>query len=113
MTQKSAPCRERRLVRRRRPKSWTKADCRKGNLDLGTRINLGILDLAETGVRILASERLENDQEVSITLESPSHFRPIKVLGRVVWCIETVDNTYCVGIQFNKPLPYPDMNKLS
>jgi PilZ domain len=113
MTQKSEPRLERRLAGRRRPKSWTKAKCRKGSLDLGSEINLGILDLAETGVRILASERLENDQEVTITLGTPTHLRPLRVVGRVVWCVETLDNTYCVGIRFRTRLPYPDMTKLS
>jgi PilZ domain len=113
MTHKSDSRPERRLDRRRRPKSWTKAICRKGSLDLGLRINLGILDLAETGVRILASERLENDQEVTITLGTPTHIHPVRVLGRVVWCVETLDKTFCVGIRFNKRLPYPEMTKLS
>jgi hypothetical protein len=113
MSQKSAPRLERRVSRRRSPKGWTKAVCRKGSFDLGTKINLGILDLAETGVRILTSERLETNQEVSITLGTPAHLRPIRVLGHVVWCIETLENTYCVGIRFKKRLPYPEVNKLS
>jgi PilZ domain len=113
MTQKSEPRRERRLAGRRRPKTWTKAVCRKGSLDLGSKINLGILDLAENGVRLLTSEPLENNQEVSITLGTPTHLRPLRVVGHVVWCVETLDHTFCVGIRFCKRLSYPDVTKLS
>jgi len=113
MTQEPDLRPERRLERRRRPKGWTKATCRKGTLDLGNNIIHGILDVTETGIRLLVREQLAHDQEVAVTLESPSNARPLRVVGNVVWCLQTLDNNFCVGIRFSKRLRYIEVTKLS
>jgi PilZ domain len=113
MTQKTDSGRERRVDRRVRPKASTKATCRKGTLDLGGNIMLGVLDVAETGVRVLLREQLANDQEVAVTLEGPGHSRPLRAVGNVVWCLQTRDSDYCAGIRFRKRLSFSDITRLS
>jgi hypothetical protein len=113
MTEKLESRPNRRLERRRRPKNLTKATCRKGTLDLGSNIILAILDIAETGVRLVIREQLAPNQEVAVTLESPGHLRPLRVVGQVAWCVQTHDGNFCVGIRLSKRLPYADVDKLA
>jgi hypothetical protein len=113
MTQKATAAPNRRADRRRRPKSWTKATCRKGVLDLGPDFCLGVLDVSETGIRLLISEDLAKDQEVAVTLESPTQTRPIRRVGTVAWSVPTRNSIYCVGIRFDKRLIYNDICKFS
>jgi PilZ domain len=113
MTQQSAVRPNRRLSTRHRPKGCTKAACRKGTLDLGKDSALAILDIGENGMRLLVHERLNKDQEVAVTLEGHNHPRPLRVIGRVAWCLETVHRTFCVGVEFNKRLPYIELTRLA
>jgi hypothetical protein len=72
-----------------------------------------ILEVSETGIRLLVNERLDLDQPVAVTLEAVNHRRPLRHTGRVVWCMETADQKFCVGLCFDKRLPYADLNKLA
>lgn len=103
----------RRIDRRREPKRSTKVTCRKGALDLGPNVALGILDVSETGVRLRLCEAVPAHQEVAVTLEGPNHMRPLRRVGRVIWCISTIDGAYCSGVHFDKRLPYVDFVKLT
>src|SRR5271163_2774713 len=98
---------------RNRPKSWTKFTCRKGSLDVGPNIAVSLLDVSETGLRLVVCEHLVKGQEIALTLETPGHARPIRVLGKAVWCLPTTDKNFCVGIRFDKCLAYFDVAKLS
>jgi PilZ domain len=112
MSQTAATHHERRLDKRFRPKNMTKVTCRKGTLDLGANIILGILDLAETGVRLLVREQLAANQEVAVTLECPSDKRPLRVIGFVAWCVPTKDDKFCLGVRFSKRLRYAEVARL-
>jgi hypothetical protein len=90
-----------------------KATCRKGTLDLGPSLALAVLDLSETGVRLLLSQLLEPRQEVTITLEGPNHRRPLKFVAHVMWCLETADQKFVAGMQFEKRLGYMNLHKLT
>jgi hypothetical protein len=98
---------------RRLPKCSVRVTCRKGTLDLGKSLALGVLDISETGIRLLVSEPLNSDQEVAITLDSINHLRPLRIIGRVVWCMETANKQYCTGIRFDKRLRYMEVTKLT
>jgi hypothetical protein len=102
-----------RLSLRSRPKSWTKCICRKGTLDMGRNIAVALLDVSETGLRLVVGEQLAVNQEVSIALETPSHARPLRITGKVVWCLPMADNNFCLGIRFNQCLAYLDISKLA
>jgi PilZ domain len=112
MTNKLESRSNRRLDLRRRPKNAAKATCRKGTLDLGANIIVAILDISETGVRLVVKEHLASNQEVAVTLDSPSHQRALRVVGLVAWCVQTHDGNFCVGIRLNKRLPYADVERI-
>jgi Tfp pilus assembly protein PilZ len=78
-------------------------------------VNLAValLDVSETGVRLVLREPLERGQDVEITLLGLGHLRPVKVLGSVVWCVATDNQQHCVGVQFNHRLKYADFQHLT
>jgi hypothetical protein len=71
------------------------------------------LDISETGARLLVKEPLQTGQEVEVCLAGPAGFREIKALARVVWSLATADGAFCVGVQFEKRLPYATLQDLS
>ena len=113
MTQSTAQRANRRINFRRKAKGSIKASCRKGSLDLGPNFAIGLLDLSETGIRMVLREPLAMNQEVSVGLEGPHHRQPLKRGGRVMWCVETAEKTFVVGVQFEKRLPYGEWTRMT
>jgi hypothetical protein len=113
MSEASSAQRNRRLSQRRQPKVRVKLACRKGGLDLGLNIATALLDVSESGARLLLKEGLAAGNEVSVSLEGPNHRRPVLRLGHVVWCVPAADGAYCVGVNFQKSLPYKDLYYLT
>jgi hypothetical protein len=79
---------------------------RKGTLGLGPDIALSVLDVSETGVRMLLKVALARGQEVEIVLQPAGYPRDVKLTGHIVWCIPTADGSHGVGIQFDKRMDY-------
>ncbi len=103
----------RRIAMRRPVKGKVKVVCYKGSLDLGANIAVRVLDVSETGLRVLLTTALEKGQEVLIVLEGQGHMRPIKNPGRVVWSVPTEDAQFATGIQLDKYLKYKDLSHLT
>jgi hypothetical protein len=113
MNSPTQPNKNRRLHLRRRPKGTTRVICSRGGLGLGPNIAVGLLDLSETGVRLVLREPVEMAKEVSVTLESPQYRKALRLVGRAAWCLTTAEGLYCVGIEFEKRLQYMDWQKLT
>jgi hypothetical protein len=103
----------RRIHLRRRPKGCAKSACRRGSIDLGPNLAVRVLDVAEGGIRLVVRENIDREQEVTLTLEGLQHSRPLRIFGRVIWCVSTATNEHCIGIQFDKRLPYIDLQRLA
>jgi hypothetical protein len=58
----------RRGSRRQQAKKSAAATCQKGSLGLGANLALSVLDVSETGIRLLARAALRTGQQVVITL---------------------------------------------
>jgi hypothetical protein len=102
----------RRLNQRRTAKKAVRVTCRKGALDLGPSCALRVLDLSESGVRMLVSQPLEPGEAVTVSLEGHGHNRPLRLTAKVIWCVPSSDGTHCVGIYFDKRLPYADLTRM-
>jgi hypothetical protein len=113
MNEAAATIHNRRLCVRRPSKRTVKSTCRKGLFDFGTNLALTILDVSESGICMLVKERLDHNQQVTFTLEGVSHRRPLRHTARVIWCMETADQKFCVGCRFDKRLPWAEMGKLA
>lgn len=109
----SPPSRERRLSPRRAAKGVLKAVCRQGTLEIGPNLALSVLDLSETGARLVVNEALEPGRRVYVNLEGALGDRPILRGGSVVWSLPTADGAFCVGVQFHKPLQRGDLLSLT
>lgn len=103
--------RNKRLSRRQAPKGSTKAVAYPNWLGLGANIALAVLDVSETGIRLLVRE-LPRNGEFEINLESIAH-RPVKTLAQVVWSCPTADGNFVLGARFDKSLPYAALQALA
>lgn len=102
----------RRANPRRAPKGSTRVTCRRGSLGLGPDLALSLLDVSETGARLLVKEPLAIGQEVELGLLAPGCVREYLLPGVVVWAIETAAGGHCVGFQFQKRLSYSALQDL-
>lgn len=87
--------------------------CRKGTLDLGANLAVKLLDISESGLRLLVKSDLQPGDEVSLNLEGPLHLRPLTCVGKVVWAVPTADGQCCIGIRLDKFIKYQDLQKLT
>ena len=77
-------------------------------MGLGKDLCLAILDVSETGIRLLVKSALDTGGEIEVELLGVNHRRPLKAMAHVIWCVETTNGTYCVGAQFRRRLSYAD-----
>src|SRR5689334_14499338 len=97
-----------RRSRRKPPKGSTRVRAYRNALGLGPNIGVGVLDVSETGVRLVLKEALPVHQEFEIHLETVAGSKSVKVLAKVVWTVEMADGNHCVGAQLAKQLNYAD-----
>src|SRR5205807_2220972 len=90
-------------------KSGTQVTCQKGAWGLGANLAVSVLDVSETGLRLLLNSSLDRGQELTLTLLVPGKSRPFKVLARTIWSVETADGNHCVGATFEQRLTYADL----
>jgi hypothetical protein len=82
----------------------TKVIATRNTMGLGPNIAVSVLDLSETGIRMILKENLPLGREFEITVESQSS-RPFKVVAAIIWSVPTAEGTFCVGARFSKNLP--------
>src|SRR5438445_3513930 len=85
-----------RRSRRAAPKGSTKARAYKGPMGLGPNLAVAILDVSETGIRLVLKNDLPKGQEIECNLDNVSA-RPIKVIADVLWSLPMADGNFCVG----------------
>jgi hypothetical protein len=106
------PRKNQRRARRQAPRNSTKARVTRTTMGLGANIAVSVLDVSETGIRLVLKENLPTGHEFEVTLESQSS-RPVKVAARVIWSLALGDGNFCVGATFNKSLSYTDLSSLA
>jgi hypothetical protein len=105
--------RNRRKARRQPARSCARVLCYGNALGLGRNLTVAVLDLSESGIRLRTRAPLEPAQEVQIELEGLGHARPLTLPSRVAWSVAAADGTWCVGLQFPRPLKYSDLINLA
>ncbi len=98
----------RRRSIRAKARTTVKVQCRKGALGLGPNLAHCVLDLSDSGVRLIIKQPLELMSEVEIIIDGYGMKDSIKRLGNVRWLINAEGGQYCVGIEFQKSLSYRD-----
>jgi len=110
---KTAADANRRVAPRRRVRQASKISCITGKFGLGTNVAVALLDVSETGIRLIVQSAVAVGQEVQISLEPIGARRPTGLAAIVVWCIPLADGTHCVGARFDKPLNWMLLQGLS
>jgi hypothetical protein len=103
----------RRRAPRCKPRSFVKLECRKGTVGLGLNLATTLMDVSETGVRLVISQELPANQEVEIVLSSYGLKQPIKRLGVIRWQLKLDDGKFCLGVEFEKRLAYVDWQNVA
>jgi hypothetical protein len=109
---RTIPRRNQRRCRRQVPKGSTKIRACNNALGLGKNIAVAVLDISETGIRLLLKQPLKVGKEFEVILEGPGTHE-VKLLARVIWTVETSDGQHCIGASFAKPIGYSDLQALS
>jgi len=112
MSQSSADP-NRRRTRRQASKKAIKVRCQKGAGGMGTNVARTLLDVSTDGARLVIVSPLDKGQTITLSLEGAWHARPLTAEGKVCWCAALADGTYCIGIHFEKTLPYQEVQDLS
>jgi hypothetical protein len=103
----------RRRSQRRKPRSTVKIECRKGSYGLGSNVADSVLDISDSGVRMVVSQPLEMLAEVEIIINGYGMRASIKRISMVRWVLKLENGMYCVGIEFQKPISYRDWQNLA
>ena len=103
----------RRKSQRRKPRGSVKLECRKGSYGLGANLAVTVLDLSDTGVRLIVSQEVEAQGEVEIIISGYGMVRSLKRAAYVRWQLKLDDGHFCLGVEFQKRLPYRDWQNLA
>jgi hypothetical protein len=79
---------------------------------LGPNFARAVLDISDTGVRLVISQQLAVTDEVEIAISGYGVQKAIKRLGNVRWQVKLQDGTFCVGVEFQKRLLFRDWQNL-
>lgn len=112
MNETKPPQSNRRRSRRAPTRSNVKMQCRKGALGLGPNLTLRVLDVSDTGVRLVVSQGIDPPSDVEIIIEGYGLRGNIKRMGTVRWQVKLDSGEFCIGIEFQKPLPHRDWHSI-
>jgi hypothetical protein len=107
------PAINRRRTRRQPAKKTVKLRCQKGTWGLGPNVARTLLDVSTDGARLVIAVPLESNRDVTLSLEGPWHKHPLAIAARVRWCEPLADGAYCVGVVFEKTIPYREVQDLA
>jgi c-di-GMP-binding flagellar brake protein YcgR len=103
----------RRCQRRRQPRRSTKVYCRAGAPPVGPDLAVSLLDISATGIRLVVSAALEPGEALEVGLEGHGRRPSVRVAAEVVWALETVDGSRCVGARFLRRIGADDLHALA
>ncbi len=110
---KPAPKPNKRLSRRSAAKGTARVRVYRTALGLGPNIALSLLDLSETGLRVVLKEFIDPGREVEVNLESTATGRTLKTTATVMWIVPAADPTFIVGLRLLKAISHSDLMTLS
>ncbi len=98
---------------RRRPRAAVKVECHKGAMGLGLNLVATVLDISDSGVRLVLTQAFENLAEVELIISGYCVKENIKRLGNIRWQVKMENGQFCTGVEFQKYLNYRDWQNLS
>ena len=101
------PERNRRLQRRRFPRSSAQVVRHANAMGLGPNVAKSLLDLSESGAQLLVTVEMMQSQEVELELCSVNLLRPIKIIAEAVLVRAGRGVLPSVGLRFRRLLDLP------
>jgi len=78
----------------------------------GKDVAAGVMDMSESGIRLMVTDPLPDGQEVVVSVGSNG--REWKASGRVMWSLEKASNGMdWVGVLFTSPMPENTLMELT
>ena len=111
-TTATASLSNRRRSQRRKARTSVKVQCRKGAYGFGANLASSLLDLSDSGVRLIITQQLDAMAEVEVILNGYGMKEAIKRLGNIRWQVQLESGQFCVGVAFQKSLAYRDWQNL-
>ena len=99
----------RRSSQRRLPRGNVVVEVRRGSLGLGKNVAAMFLDLSEGGARVVVKEDFKKDEQVEVLLLGFGMRKPMKAIGKVCWSMKLDNGMFCIGVSFDKRLPYREV----
>jgi len=103
----------RRRAVRRKPRSYVRLECRKGSMGLGVNLAMTLLDVSETGARLVVRQELPLTQQVEVVFAAHGTNQNVKRQAVIRWQLKLDDGKYCLGIEFEKRLAYAEWLNLA
>jgi PilZ domain len=103
----------RRRSLRRKPRTSVKIECRKGAHGLGANVARHVLDVSDSGIRLVVSQEFTLLSEVEIIINGYGMKAAIKRLATVRWQLKLENGLYCTGVEFQKHISYRDWQNLA
>src|SRR5262245_49513692 len=101
----------RRVSPRRRARG--QVECRLSATGQGSNLAQGLEDISETGARIALRVAVENGRRVELRLRGWGHRSPVVITAQVVWCAHVEEDSWHIGVRFERHLSYQDLMLLS
>src|SRR4051794_19622884 len=102
----------RRGSQRRLPRGNVAVEVRRGSLGLGKNVAAMFLDLSEGGARVVVKEDFKKDDEVEVLLQGFGMKKPMKSTAKICWSMKLDNGMFCIGVSFDKRLPYREVCSL-
>jgi hypothetical protein len=102
-----------RAGRRWQPRRQARIACHRGLSDLRPDMALALLDLSESGARLVTREALTPGQPVYLVLAAPTGGRPARRQATVAWSVAAADGTFCVGVKLLRRLGADELRNLA
>lgn len=103
----------RRRSQRRKPRTSVKVECRKGAYGMGANLAADLLDISDSGVRMIVKQQLDVKTEVEVVVNGYGMKQAIKRVGNVRWQLKLDSGLFCIGIEFQKRIDYRDWQNLA
>ena len=103
----------RRACIRKSPRRTIRLQCRRGMLGFGSNLGTAIINISETGVQVVTKVPLAVGDEVEIIFDGFGVRTPFKRTGDVRWATAQEGGGSRVGIHFDKPFLFRDVQALS
>lgn len=98
------PWADRRVADRRRARSGSRAELRRGLLGMSANLALKLIDVSEGGAQIRVLMQLRPGEQVEVALWPPGDVHAVRVPAVICWCLPTPTGEFRAGIRLRRRL---------